>query len=98
MKEDWQPRDPKVQELIDSIGKEETPKIKKIISNKKEVKVKENKLLKKLSSSVSGKVVVKSVLKDKKPTLTIKQVEPAPYVSRFFKDDYESEKRSLFFK
>ena len=44
------------------------------------------------------KIKVKKVLKPSKTTLVLKKHEPAPYVSRYFKDELSEAKRSMFFE
>lgn len=51
----------------------------------------------KLKKRLQKKVVSKRVLKRSRASYTVPNVHPAPYVSRFFKDEYDREKRSLFF-
>ena len=72
---------------------------KKTIEENKKTKKKAGKeksksaYLKLLSTKISNKPIIK---KDK-PTLVIKKFEPAPYVNRYFKDEIEEAKRSMFF-
>jgi len=51
----------------------------------------------KLKKQLSRKIISKRILKPtKSATLTIKKSEPAEYVSRYFKDEWEETKKSLF--
>ena len=45
---------------------------------------------------LSKKVTSKRILKPNKATVTIKKFEPAPYVSRYFKEEMEETKKSMF--
>jgi len=69
----------------------------KIVKENKRLKEKKSKkkkstLLKKLSKKLSGK----KILKKSKATIVLHTKEPAEYVSRYFKDEMQETKRSMF--
>ena len=51
-----------------------------------------------LKTKLKAKVISKRILKPTKMTVRIKEHEPTPYVSRFFKNEWEEAKQSMFFK
>lgn len=54
---------------------------------------------KKKKSYLLRKVIGKKVLKQpKKLTVVVKESKPAEYVSRYFNEEWEETKKSLFFK
>jgi len=62
--------------------------VKKIVGKKKKVKIKWSK----------QRVKSKPILKRQKVTVRIREHEPAPYVSRYFDERYEEDKRQFYFK
>ena len=56
----------------------------------------DKKELNKLYKTLRKKIVSRKIVRPSKATLTIPEVRPAPYVSRFFKNEFEKEKRNLF--
>jgi len=53
---------------------------------------------KKETKFLKRKTVVKKILRSSKIIVTAKPREPAPYVSRYFKEEVEEAKNALFFK
>jgi len=52
--------------------------------------------MKKKKSILQRVIKTKTIVKPSKTTFTIKEREPAEYVSRYFKDEWEETKKSLF--
>jgi len=75
-------------------GEEGKSAIKKWKDKKKKDKTK----TKKLSKKWQGKLKPRSILKDSKATVTIRERQPAEYVNRFFKEEQEDAEMALFFK
>jgi len=53
---------------------------------------------KKLAAYGRKKTISKPLLKKSKTSLTLKEHKPAPYISRYFKEEFEEDKRQLFFE
>ncbi|HUW43884.1 MAG TPA: hypothetical protein VMV95_02915 [Bacillota bacterium] len=62
------------------------------------MKKKKEKKAKGLKAKLKAKIILKRILKPTKMTVRIKEHEPTPYVSRFFKNEWEEAKQSMFFK
>ena len=53
----------------------------------------------KRKSFLKGKVVIRKILrKGKRPTLTIKEHEPAPYIPIYIKEQIKEDRRQFYFK
>lgn len=74
----------------------------KILSAGKKVESKAEiagtKILGGIGKLAKRKVVVRKVLRPSRTTLKIKAYKPEPYVSRYFKNEVEEAKRSMFFE
>jgi|24BtaG_2_1085350.scaffolds.fasta_scaffold00424_7 intein-encoded DNA endonuclease-like protein len=57
--------------------------------------VKKKKQIPKILRRVKAKKILKKL---RQPVVEIKEHEPAEYVSRFFKEEWDETKRALFFK
>lgn len=44
------------------------------------------------------KIKVKKIIKPSRMTVQIRESTPAPYVSRFFKNEWEEAKKAMFFR
>lgn len=80
--------------FFSEMGKVVSGKIKDIEKKKKE----EKQAWKQIKKKLSKKVTSKRILKDSKATVTIKERQPAEYISTFFKDEMEEAKNAMFFK
>lgn len=53
---------------------------------------------KKAEKALRKQAKFRRILPTRRPTLVVKQVEPAPYVSRYFKQEWDEAKKTMFFK
>lgn len=61
-----------------------------MVKNKKEKEEKK--------SFLKRKTISKRVFRPSRVTYVVREQKPAPYVSRYFKDEVEEAKKALFFK